>query len=190
MTKFIEQPKKLKNLWSIDNLEERIESLENDCDDLKYIISKIQFRDLSKNFLRCFNPYLIDDDFAEIKENKQLRGEIISNRINKLFPNANMDRMKIAQDLVKYSSSLINEGNYLVHSIIIEDYENEMENYKEEKNIQQIKSPVIFCFVYFLGISDRFDESFENSYSFLKKYFTRNIRSLKSENLLENYLKN
>ena len=95
----------------IDNLEERIESLENDCDDLKYIISKIQFRDLSKNFLRCFNPYLIDDDFAEIKENKQLRGEIISNRINKLFPNANMDRMKIAQDLVKYSSSLINEGN-------------------------------------------------------------------------------
>ena len=175
---------------NIDNLEQRIENLENDCDELKYIISKIQFRDLSKNFLRCFNSYLLDEDFDKIKANKQLRGEIISNRINKLFPNADKERMKIIQDLLRYSSDLINKGNYLAHSITIEEYENEIKNYKEEKKIKQIQSPVIFCFVYFLEISEQYDESFDNSYSFLNQCFTRNLRSFKSKNLLENYLKN
>ena len=172
---------------NIGDLEERIEALEKDCDDMKYIISRIQFRDLSKNFLKCFNPYLLDDDFKKIKDNKQLRGEIISNRLKKLFPNADKKKMKVVQDLIKCSSDLINEGNYLAHSITIEEYEDEIENYKNEKNIEQIKSPVIFCFVYFLGISQKFDESFDNSYLFLRQNFNRNLKSLKSKNLLENY---
>ena len=172
---------------NIDDLEERIEALEKDCDDMKYIISRIQFRDLSKNFLKCFNPYLLDDDFQKIKDNKQLRGEIISNRLKTLFPNADKKKMKVVQDLIKCSSDLINEGNYLAHSITIEEYEDEIENYKHEKNIEQIKSPVIFCFVYFLGISQKFDESFDDSYLFLRQNFKRNLKSLKSKNLLENY---
>jgi len=154
---------------------------------MKYIISRIQFRDLSKNFLKCFNPYLLDDDFQKIKDNKQLRGEIISNRLKTLFPNADKKKMKVVQDLIKCSSDLINEGNYLAHSITIEEYEDEIENYKHEKNIEQIKSPVIFCFVYFLGISQKFDESFDDSYLFLRQNFKRNLKSLKSKNLLENY---
>ena len=96
--------------------------------------------------------------------------------------------MKIIQDLVKYSSELIYEGN-LAHSITIDEYDYGMENYKEEKNIEQIESPVKFCFFYFLGISDKFDESFDNSYLFLMQYFNRKFRSL-SKNLLEDYLKN
>ena len=172
---------------NIGDLEERIEALEKDCDDMKYIISRIQFRDLSKNFLKCFNPYLLDDDFKKIKDNKQLRGEVISNRLKKLFPNADKKKMKVVQDLIKRSSDLINEGNYLAHSITIEEYEDEIENYKNEKNIEQIKSPVIFCFVYFLGISQKFDESFDNSYLFLRQNFNRNLKSPKSKNLLENY---
>ena len=72
---------------------------------------------------------------------------------------------------------------YLAHSITIDEYDYGMENYKEEKNIEQIESPVKFCFVYFLGISDKFDESFDNS------YLNRKFRSL-SKNLLEDYLKN
>jgi len=82
---------------NIDDLEERIEALEKDCDDMKYIISRIQFRDLSKNFLKCFNPYLLDDDFQKIKDNKQLRGEIISNRLKTLFPNADKKKMKVGR---------------------------------------------------------------------------------------------
>ena len=171
----------------LGDLEERIEALEKDCDDMKYIISRIQFRDLSKNFLKCFNPYLLDDDFKKIKDNKQLRGEIISNRSKKLFPNADKKKMKVVQDLIKCSSDLINEGNYLAHSITIEEYEKEIDNYKNEKNIEQIKSPVIFCFVYFLGISQKFDESFDNSYLFLRQNFNRNLKSPKYKNLLENY---
>ena len=53
---------------NIYDLEEKFESLENDCDDMRYIISKIQFRDYSKNFLRSFNSYLLDDDFVKIKK--------------------------------------------------------------------------------------------------------------------------
>ena len=58
--------------------------------------------------------------FSKIKKNKELRGEIIANRINQLFPNADKKKMKIIQDLVKYSSDLIYEGNYPAHSITID----------------------------------------------------------------------
>ena len=68
----------------IKNLEERVKFLEEDCEDMKDIISKIQFRDLSKNFLKCFNDYLTDEELKLIKKSKDLRGQIISNRIEKL----------------------------------------------------------------------------------------------------------
>ena len=101
---------KIKSI-DLDDLKERIEALVEDFDVMKYIVSKMKFRDLSKNFLKCFNTYLLDDDFAKIKEHQQLRGKIISNRINKLFPNVDKKKMKIVQDLVKYSSDFINERN-------------------------------------------------------------------------------
>ena len=171
----------------IENLEERIGFLEEDCEDMKDTLSKIKFRDLSKNFLKCFNQYLLKEDLEAIKKKKHLRGEIISNRIGKLFPNADKKKMKVIKNLVKRSSDLIYEGNYLSHSITISEYESEIEYYKQEKKLEQIKSPVIFCFVYFLGISKKFDDLFENSYSFLRLFFNRNLKSAKSKDLLGNY---
>ena len=176
-----------KHKQDIENLKERVGFLEEDCEDMKYIISKIQFRDLSKNFLKCFNAYLTDEDLKLIKKSKDLRGQIISNRIEKLYPNADKSKMEVITKLVKSSSDLICEGNYLAHSITISEYENEIDYYKKEKKLEQIQSPVIFCFVYFLGISQKFDDLFENSYTFLRLFFNRNLKSAKSKDLLDNY---
>ena len=177
----------VKQSQDIENLEERVGFLEEDCEDMKDMISKIQFRDLSKNFLKCFDVYLTKEQLKLIKKNKNLRGEIISNRIGCLYPNADKKKMEVIQSLVKRSSDLICEGNYLAHSITISKYENEIDYYKKEKKLEQIQSPVIFCFVYFLGISQKFDDTFENSYTFLRQSFNRNLKSAKSEDLLDNY---
>jgi hypothetical protein len=152
----------VKQNHDIENLKERVGFLEEDCEDMKDIISKIQFRDLSKNFLKCFNDYLTDEELKLIKKSKDLRGQIISNRIEKLYPNADKSKMEVIKKLVKSSSDLICESNYSVHSITISEYENEIDYYKKEKKLEQIQSPVIFCFVYFLGISQKFDDLFEN----------------------------
>jgi hypothetical protein len=161
--------------------------LEEDCENLKDAINKIKFRDLSKNFLKCFHDYLTEEDLKLIRANKKLRGEIISNRIGILYPNADKEKVKVIKNLVKSSADLINEGNYLAHSITLSEYENEIECYKQEKKVEQVKSPVIFCFVYFLGISNKFDDLFENSYNFLRLSFNRNLKSAKSKDLLDNY---
>ena len=63
-----------KHKQDIENLKERLGFLEEDCEDMKDIISKIQFRDLSKNFLKCFNDYLTDEELKLIKKSKDLRG--------------------------------------------------------------------------------------------------------------------
>ena len=55
--------------------------MEEDCEDMKDIISKIHFPDLSKNFLKCFNDYLTNEKLKLIEKKKDLRGEIILNRI-------------------------------------------------------------------------------------------------------------
>ena len=180
----------VKQNQDIENLKERVGFLEEDFEDMKDIISKIQFRDLSKNFLKCFNDYLTDEELKLIKKSKDLRGQIISNRIEKLYPNADKSKMEVIKKLVKSSSDLICESNYSVHSITISEYENEIDYYKKEKKLEQIQSPVIFCFVYFLGISQKFDDLFENSYTFLRLFFNRNLKSAKSKDLLDNYFIN
>ena len=73
------------------------------------------------------------------------------------------------------------------HSITISEYDKEIEYYKKEKNLEQVKSPVIFCIVYFLGISKEYGDLLENLYSFLRYFFNRNLKLAKSEDLLNNY---
>ena len=105
-----------KHKQDIQNLKERIGFLEEDCEDMKDIISKIQFRDLSKNFLKCFNDYLTDEELKLIKKSKDLRGQIISNRIEKLYPNADKSKMEVIKNLVKSSSE--KENPYLLGEFI------------------------------------------------------------------------
>ena len=174
----------------IEELKERVEFLEGECDDLKEMLSKIQFRGLSKNFLRCFHTYLEEDDWKIIERNKKLKGEVISKKIAKLYPNADKKKLQIIQNLVKKASNLLNKGNSLAHSVTLSRYQKEIKDYKEKNKLDKITSPALFCYVVSLEISQGFDEPFENSLSFLSGYFQKNLVSAKSSDLLESYFSN
>ena len=119
---------------NMTELKERVDFLEGEYEDIKVILNKIQFRDLSKKFLRCFYQYLKQEDWDNIRKDKNSRGKIIFGRIQNLFPNGNKRKMEIVKDLLLKSSNSLNKGNKYAHSFSIDEYQNEMEKYKKEKN--------------------------------------------------------
>jgi hypothetical protein len=139
---------------------------------MKNIIKNIQYRDISKNFLRPFKKFLDDDDWKLIRINRQKRGEIIASKIQKAYPNADNLKMSIVLDLIKSADNLIRKGNYFSHSRTLDVYEDEMINYKEKKKIKTLNSPVAFCFLLNLGISQSL---FDKAYSFLNQYFDNDL---------------
>jgi len=174
-------------IQEINNLKEQVNNLRDECDDLNVTLNKIKFRDLSRNFLRCFYPYLEKDDWKIINNNRTLKGEIISNKIKKKYPKCDEKKMNLIQNLIKKSSNLLNQGNRFAHHILIKKFQYEIEEYKERNNLDRLSSPNLFCLLLNLGISYDADETFEDSYSFLKNYFTRNLRKPLSDNLLDSY---
>ena len=170
----------------INELKESVEFLTDECQDMKEMLGNIQFRDLSKNFLRCFYSFLSDEDWKKIRKNKKRRGEIISGIIEKMYPKAEKQKMIIVKELIKNSSNLIHEGNYLAHSLALEQYEKEINAYKKKKNLKNLTSPVAFCFLVNLGISD---DVFDNAYSFLTKFFDSDLIATKGDALLDIYFK-
>jgi hypothetical protein len=174
-------------IQEINNLKEQVNNLRDECDDLNVTLNKIKFRDLSRNFLRCFYPYLEKDDWKIINNNRNLKGEIISNKIKKKYPKCDEKKMNLIQNLIKKSSNLLNQGNRFAHHILIKKFQYEIEEYKERNNLDRLSSPNLFCLLLNLGISYDADETFEDSYSFLKNYFTRNLRKPLSDNLLDSY---
>ena len=86
------------------------------------ILGNIQYRDLSKNFLRYFKTFLTDEDWKRIRKNKYKRGEIIAERIEKSYPKTGKQKMSTVRELVKKSSNLIQEGNYLAYSPTLDKY--------------------------------------------------------------------
>ena len=113
---------------------------------MREVLGKIQNRDLSKNFLRFFKTYLTQEDLNEIRKNKKLRGEIIPKRIKELFPEAKKEKLEIVQKLIESSSNLIKHGNYFAHYITLDNYENEIQAYKEKNNLDKLTSLNGFAF--------------------------------------------
>ena len=93
--------------------------------------------------------------------------------------------MIIVKELIKNSSNLIQEGNYLVHSLALEKYEEEIDAYKKKKNLKNLTSPVAFFFLMNLGVSD---DVFDNAYSFLTKILVSELIATKGDALLYIYL--
>ena len=87
--------------------------------------------------------------------------------IEKKYPKAEKQKMITVKELIKNSSNLIQDGNYLVHSLALEKYEEEIDAYKKKKDLKNLTSPVAFCFPVKLGISD---DVFDNAYSFITKH--------------------
>jgi hypothetical protein len=170
----------------IEELKEDVEILKEDSENMKNIIKNIQYREISKNFLRPFKKFLDDDDWKLIRINRQKRGEIIASKIQKAYPNADNLKMSIVLDLIKSADNLIRKGNYFAHSRTLDVYEDEMINYKEKKKIKTLNSPVAFCFLLNLGISQSL---FDKAYSFLNQYFDNDLIPTDQGTLLNSYFK-
>ena len=181
------QDKKIANQdKKIANQEDRIEVLEDAYDEFKEVLGKIQTRDFAKRFLRSLNPYLTGEDFRMIRKDKQKRGDIISDRIKNKFKSfQGTEKMEIIVHLIKNCSDCLNEGNEYAHSIAIEYYEEDIEEYKKRKNLKVLEPLNIFCFLIGLNIDK---EYFDDSFNLLKNYFDNNMNS-KIICLLESYFK-
>ena len=129
----------------VKNLEESVEYLTKENNNIKEILGNIQCRDLSKKFLRAFTINLTDNDWKQIRKNREKKGKIISERIKKMYPNADKKKMNLIKILIEKSSSLILEGNSPAHHIEIEDYQEDIEAYKKKK-YQKINFSSCFLF--------------------------------------------
>ena len=151
---------------------------------IKEILGNIQCRDLSKKFLRAFTINLTDNDWKQIRKNREKKGKIISERIKIMYPNADKKKMNLIKILIEKSSSLILEGNSLAHHVEIEDYQEDIEAYKKKKNIKKLTSPLAFCLIISLGIPY---DLFDDAYSFMEEYFDSELDMEYEENLLDIY---
>ena len=172
-----------------ESMENRIQKLENAYTDLKEVLGNIQTRDFSKRVLKSFNRYLISDDFKKINENedKSQRGIIISKRIEKKFCRfKKTEQMKMVTNLIKNCSNSIFQGNDYAHSLSMDNYEEDIEKYKNDKNLRIMDSLNIFCFLIGIGITE---EYFDDSFNFLKRYFDNNMNFQENNLYLESYFK-
>ena len=168
----------------VKNLEESVEYLTKENNNIKEILGNIQCRDLSKKFLRAFTINLTDNDWKQIRKNREKKGKIISERIKIMYPNADKKKMNLIKILIEKSSSLILEGNSLAHHVEIEDYQEDIEAYKKKKNIKKLTSPLAFCLIISLGIPY---DLFDDAYSFMEEYFDSELDMEYEENLLDIY---
>ena len=175
-----------KQRQDINELKENVQFLTKECRELKEILGNIQFRDLSKNFLRSFYAFLTEEDWKKIKKNKNKKGEIIGKKIKKCYPKAEEQKMRIVQELIMNSSTIIQKGNYLAHTPTLDKYEDEIKAYKRKKKLKVLASPVTFCFLMNLGISE---DLFDNAFLFLTKFFDDDLIATDEGPLLDLYFK-
>ena len=145
-------------------IKNRLNDIENNYEEIKFTLGEIQFRKLSKNFLHYVKSYLIDNNYNVKKIDKESRGEKFSEYIGYLFPKANKKKLAIVQSLIEKSADLANDG----------DYYDEIEDYKNKKGLDTLRSYEIFCYLINLNVPDK---DFDDSFSFLRKYFTPNLKA-------------
>jgi len=170
----------------LNDLKESLEYIKNECQEMKEYLGNIQCKELSKNFLRVFGTLLTDDDWYNIRKNKNQKGTIIAKRIKELFPDADEQKYNLIKNLLEKSSDLIQQRNELVYNVTLEKYDEEIQVYKDKKGHKTLPSPLIFCFLVSMGISN---DLFDNAYSFLIKFFDRNLKAVDGKELLDLYFK-
>ena len=169
-----------------DNLRARVDYLERDCDDMKYMLGLIQCRNFSKNFLSYFEQYLTKEDYSDIKDKKISKCDAIIKEISKKYKDADKKKLFIVINLIKKSSELVKDGNFFAHSLTLENYEEEIEEYKSKNNLDKLPSPNKFCFLVSIGM---YNDHFHESFSFLCRFFGRNLKPKGNYDLLNEYFK-
>lgn len=189
-----------KNSKLEENIKEqgkKIINLEGAVNEIKNVLGQIQTRDLSKNFIGWFNRYLTKDDIDLIQnyKNKKYKKiyskqyEIISKRLKENFHLfKETEKFKIVDNLLEKVCDSLDDGNTYAHSLIIDNYLKNIDEYLKEKNIFSISCPQIFCFLLGIGLNNNFDET----YSFLSTFFDKNLdlKTWKDAEFMDIYLKN
>ena len=161
--KLFEDNKKIKH--DIDELQNQVKALKNETKDIKAVISHIQCRNLSKNFLQCFNKYLDEQDWAIIKKEPEKRAEIYTEKIQENCKNyLNNEKFKFILKLVCHSANSLTKGNSSAHSLEITYYNEQLGLLKDKKNINILENTKVLCFLIGIKIdidSDLFDEAFD-----------------------------
>ena len=178
-----------------EKIKERLKDIENDVKilknqnyEIKAVLSDIQFRKQSKNFLKIFKSYLTNDDIAIIKDNLDKRGTVISERIKKEFSKkCDNKKLNLMQNLIIKAADLLNRGNNSAHSLSISYYKEKIEVYKKEKNIRFLDDIKIFCFLVGIKLEKPL---FDETYAFLVKYFQSDLEGKSwRKGYIENILK-
>ena len=140
---------------TIQSLYDEINIINNKNEEIKQALVKIQTRDMSKNFLRCFYSYLTKNDFKRIRKNYNLKGKIISDRIKEKFINIKeKEKLNIVLELIKRSFDSIMFGNDSAHSLTVDYYEEEIAQFKKKNEKKLINSSEIFCFLVALELGE------------------------------------
>lgn len=174
-TKMVALTAKMDSLFSENKIiKNSVNALENDYEEIKFILGEIQFRKLSKNFLHYVKSYLIENNYNVKGIDKESKGEIFSKYMGYLFPNANKKKLAIVQSLIEKSADLANDGDFSAHSLYLDYYYDEIKDYKVKKGLDTLYSYEIFCYLVNLNISEK---DFDDAFSFLRKFFTKNLRA-------------
>ena len=175
---------------TIQSLYDEINIINNKNEEIKQALVKIQTRDMSKNFLRCFYSYLTKNDFKRIRKNYNLKGKIISDRIKEKFINIKeKEKLNIVLELIKRSFDSIMFGNDSAQSLTVDYYEEEIAQFKKKNEKKLINSSEIFCFLVALELGE---EKFSDAFQFLKKYFDSDLKLINKEHydgFLNNFIK-
>ena len=179
--------KLLNKVDKVDKLEEEVkhlnievQKLNNQNEEIKNILGKIQCRTQSKIFLKRMNYYLEKEDIDLINDYKVKMVDKIYEKINAIIVKRLDEKFKDKKDnekfllikiLLKKVCDSLDEGNINAHSLTLDIYQKEIDNYKKQKNISTISCPHIFCFL--LGIG--FKNDIDASYSFLDEFFDMNL---------------
>lgn len=78
-------------------IKNRLNEVEKNYEEIKFIFGKIQFRKLSKNFLYYVKSYLINNNYNDKGLDKKYRGEKFSKYIGYLFPKANKKNWQLCK---------------------------------------------------------------------------------------------
>ena len=86
-----------------------------------------------KSISKIFWCIFTNKDWSNIKNDKTLKGKIISRRIEQLYPKANKHKINLIKNLVEKASELIQQGNVLAHSVTPEKYQTHIQAYKKSQ---------------------------------------------------------
>ena len=150
------------------------------CKNLEKIIGNIQFRKFAKNFLKFFKKYLTPEDLEAIKKDPYIKNKLILNRFQCLFSKKckNKKLYNTIENLIIKTSQLLNSGNNNAHSITLNNYKNQIIQYKSTNNLLYLYSPLSYVFCINLKLSKNM---FEESFKLLTKYFDENLKIQKNK---------